>query len=636
MSAEDKASAEPADIGEALVAALGFEPADGRARGRRAAAAGLDGATDGAPASDGSAVATADAGDREGVGGISEIVAEAAKAKVDYPTGNGSSADAGDDGVSVIDDGSGTSTTTRSAGSRKAKKRRNRNRSTKKPSHGPAKMADGPKAGATTATEADGATTESVDGSSSPSPSSSSPSAPGSSDGSNRSSAGSARSGGSGDASPPSASASPTAEATPAAPEAPVPPDAPAGSSDAGRPVDDIRSAAQPSVSTDGPARGSSNGATAPSADAAQSSQPDTVAADGRRPSSSGGEDGGPTRSGSSAGNHTRPETTDGAGDRDGDGVQAATGSRAAAAADGAQVADRAVDGPVSPADPALDIAAAAAVTGELLDITGADPGPPPPSAADAIQAGSSADPTVVVDPSTLPSGPPAHSPSGPPPAGPPVAETAAPAVADTPAPAVAPPATPEPVDPRIENRSPGTAAPVVLPTEPQVSPGAPVADPTTRLEPAAVPSRVGEVVRRPSLPDFFRRKRRVQARKVRRVVRHIDPWSVLTFSVLFHLCVFGALLLASVLVWNAAEAAGTLQNLEDFIQELGDYESFEIKGEVIFRAAVAIAGILTLASSVLLVLLTVVFNLISDLVGGIRLTVIEEETIRVRRKKAA
>jgi hypothetical protein len=136
------------------------------------------------------------------------------------------------------------------------------------------------------------------------------------------------------------------------------------------------------------------------------------------------------------------------------------------------------------------------------------------------------------------------------------------------------------------------------------------------------------------SVPNILRRKRRVQARKVRRVVRHIDPWSVLTFSVLFHLSVFAALLLASVLVWNAAEAAGTIENLEAFILDLGDYETFQIKGDVVFQAAVAIAGILTLASSVLLVLLTVVFNLISDLVGGIRLTVIEEETVRVRRKR--
>lgn len=139
-----------------------------------------------------------------------------------------------------------------------------------------------------------------------------------------------------------------------------------------------------------------------------------------------------------------------------------------------------------------------------------------------------------------------------------------------------------------------------------------------------------------PQLLDggLFQRSRRVRARKVRRVVRHIDPWSVLTFSVLFHLCVFAALLLSSVLVWNAAVAAGTIENIESFIRELGDYTTYEIKGDVVFRAAMVIAGILTLASSVLMVLLTVVFNLISDLVGGIRLTVVEEETVRVRRKR--
>jgi len=103
---------------------------------------------------------------------------------------------------------------------------------------------------------------------------------------------------------------------------------------------------------------------------------------------------------------------------------------------------------------------------------------------------------------------------------------------------------------------------------------------------------------------------------------------------VLFHLCLFAALLLASVLVWNVAAEAGTIENMESFIRELGDYETFEIDGEAIFRAAVAIAGIMTLAASVLVVLLTVMFNLLSDLLGGVRITVIEEETVRVKPKK--
>lgn len=131
-------------------------------------------------------------------------------------------------------------------------------------------------------------------------------------------------------------------------------------------------------------------------------------------------------------------------------------------------------------------------------------------------------------------------------------------------------------------------------------------------------------------VPTIGARRHRLRAKKSRRVVRHIDPWSVLTFSVLFHLCFFAAMLLASVLVWNAAIAAGTIENIENFIRELGDYETFEINSDQVFQAAVLIAGLLTLASTVLVVLLTVVFNLISDLVGGIRLTVIEEETVRL------
>ncbi len=132
------------------------------------------------------------------------------------------------------------------------------------------------------------------------------------------------------------------------------------------------------------------------------------------------------------------------------------------------------------------------------------------------------------------------------------------------------------------------------------------------------------------------KRRQRLRARKTRRVIRHIDPWSALKFSIIFHLCFFAALLLASVLVWNAAVAAGTIENIESFVRELGDYEKFEIDSNKVFTAAMLIAGMLTLASTIMVVLLTVVFNLISDLVGGIRVTVIEEDTVRVPDPPAA
>ncbi|MDA3038453.1 MAG: DUF3566 domain-containing protein [Actinomycetota bacterium] len=150
----------------------------------------------------------------------------------------------------------------------------------------------------------------------------------------------------------------------------------------------------------------------------------------------------------------------------------------------------------------------------------------------------------------------------------------------------------------------------------------------STGIAPLSFPAEV--VLPSSAGAGFGKRRQRLRARKTRRVIRHIDPWSALKFSVIFHLCFFGALLLASVLVWNAAVSAGTIENIESFIRELGDYEKFEIDSNKVFTAAMLIAGMLTLASTIMVVLLTVVFNLISDLVGGIRVTVIEEDTVRV------
>jgi hypothetical protein len=142
------------------------------------------------------------------------------------------------------------------------------------------------------------------------------------------------------------------------------------------------------------------------------------------------------------------------------------------------------------------------------------------------------------------------------------------------------------------------------------------------------------QIVQAPAEPNVYMAPKRsgrtrIRSRKVRRQIRHIDPWSVLTFSVIFHACVFGALLLASVLVWGFADGAGVIENVEKLWGELADQPDFQIDENVLIRAAAMIAGLLAIASSVLLVLLTVFFNLISDLVGGIRVTVIEEEPIR-------
>lgn len=121
----------------------------------------------------------------------------------------------------------------------------------------------------------------------------------------------------------------------------------------------------------------------------------------------------------------------------------------------------------------------------------------------------------------------------------------------------------------------------------------------------------------------------RLRARKVKRVIRHFDPWSVLKVSLLFYLCLFIVLMVAGVVLWNIAAAAGTITDIEGFFKDAGAFQTFSFDGFTIFRATFLIGLILVIAGTGLNVLLAVLFNLISDLVGGVRITVIEEESAR-------
>lgn len=123
--------------------------------------------------------------------------------------------------------------------------------------------------------------------------------------------------------------------------------------------------------------------------------------------------------------------------------------------------------------------------------------------------------------------------------------------------------------------------------------------------------------------------ERRLRARKVRRLVRHIEPWSVLKVSLLFNFCMWVVIMIAGVLLWNAAEQAGTIQDVESFATKIFALEDFAFNGEEIFNA-VALGGlVVAVAATGFAVLVAILLNLISDLTGGIRVTVVEEETSR-------
>ena len=122
--------------------------------------------------------------------------------------------------------------------------------------------------------------------------------------------------------------------------------------------------------------------------------------------------------------------------------------------------------------------------------------------------------------------------------------------------------------------------------------------------------------------------RRRPRVRKVTRIVRRVDAWGVFKISMIFYVILYIILLVAGVLLWNLANTTGTVANVEGFARDLFGLKTFEFDGEKLFRASWVLGAILVVAGTGLNVTLAVLFNLISDLVGGVRVTVLEEEVI--------
>jgi len=127
---------------------------------------------------------------------------------------------------------------------------------------------------------------------------------------------------------------------------------------------------------------------------------------------------------------------------------------------------------------------------------------------------------------------------------------------------------------------------------------------------------------------DIRGRRQQFEARKVRRLIRHIEPWSVLKLSLVFFLSVWLVFIIASVIVWSVARGSGTIDKVESFIDSNFSTD-WEFNGDFLIRQVGLVGLILTMAATVATTVGVVMFNLISDIIGGVWITVIEEETTR-------
>ena len=116
------------------------------------------------------------------------------------------------------------------------------------------------------------------------------------------------------------------------------------------------------------------------------------------------------------------------------------------------------------------------------------------------------------------------------------------------------------------------------------------------------------------------------RARHVRRVLRRIEPWTVLRFSLLFYASLLVVFLVAGIILWLVASVTGVVDNVETFIKDLFALDSFHFVGFELFLGTVLGGAVLVVLGTGLNMLMAVLYNLISDVVGGVEVIVLEED----------
>ena len=107
----------------------------------------------------------------------------------------------------------------------------------------------------------------------------------------------------------------------------------------------------------------------------------------------------------------------------------------------------------------------------------------------------------------------------------------------------------------------------------------------------------------------------------------------MLKVSICFYLCALVVLLLTGVMLWWIASAAGVVGNIEQFVGELisssdGENE-FRFLSWSVLRATTLIGLVIVCILTVVTVLAAAFYNLFSELLGGVEVTVVEEEELR-------
>lgn len=105
-------------------------------------------------------------------------------------------------------------------------------------------------------------------------------------------------------------------------------------------------------------------------------------------------------------------------------------------------------------------------------------------------------------------------------------------------------------------------------------------------------------------------------------VIRRVELWSALKVSLLLYLSVLAGVLIVGVGLWTVGRRVGTVGALEGFMEELYAAESYRFDGVKILKISAVVGPILAVLAALGTVFGVALFNGVSRVTGGLRVTV--------------
>ncbi len=114
--------------------------------------------------------------------------------------------------------------------------------------------------------------------------------------------------------------------------------------------------------------------------------------------------------------------------------------------------------------------------------------------------------------------------------------------------------------------------------------------------------------------------------RRSRVEMTKVELWSVLKVSLCFYLAGLAMMIIAGLVVWLLLDASGGIHNFEKFMGDIMSAKDYRLVASQILLGAVLVGLVIVALMTIITVIAAALYNLFSELVGGVEVTLVEAD----------